>query len=315
MLEFTILGRTLRADLGGPAQLRGHWADWLHTHWLYPQHRLPSSPFTITLHRLESAPPLNTSDWSTLELMAWQVPARLRDSQVSFGDLKSGAHLEINGDSAQITFWGATPSLGAMLHALISESLRASGLLSLHASAGAQDGRVTAFLGVSGAGKTTTLLRAWSAGWQPICEDLLWLAVDTLQVFGWDRGLRLLPDTLKRFGSTVPALQNGATQTDKWFVPYESLALEPVTGRLAGLALLQRGESDFTQWQAASRRETALALWQATGLPLTVTSQTQVAAAIVSLTGRLEGKRLMLGREDFSPLPTVAPPLDSERTA
>jgi hypothetical protein len=305
MIAFSILGRFLTADL------EGHWEEWLRLHWLYPQHGLPTCDFTISLRSLEAALPLELGEWTTLELVEWQVPARLRESSVTFGDPNSGAHLELNADGASISFWGAAPSLGAMLHALISEALRASGLLSLHASAGAQDGRVTAFLGVSGAGKTTTLLRAWCAGWQPICEDLLWLEVSSLQVFGWDRGLRLLPDTLKRFSPALPALQTHGVQTDKWFVPYEALQLAPNAGTLTQLALLRRADTNETHWKASSRREAALSLWQATGLPLTKRSQAFVATAIAELVGRLETDTLFLGREDFSPLADLTLALES----
>jgi hypothetical protein len=316
MIAFSVLGRLLTADL------ERHWEEWLRLHWFYPQHKLPDCDFAISVQALERAPTLEPDEWVTLELVEWQVRARLEETSVTFGDENSGAQLELTDNAAQIRFWGTAPSLGAMLHALISEALRASGLLSLHASAGTQDGRVTAFLGVSGAGKTTTLLRALRTGWQPICEDLLWLEVGSLQVFGWDRGLRLLPDTLDQFAPALPALQTAGTQTDKWFVPYEGLQLEPNAGTLAQLALLRRSDTHETHWTPSSRREIALGLWQATGLPLTKRSQAFVATVIAGLVDRLEAACLFLGHEDFSPLPSLpfealslgTPSLESETT-
>lgn len=305
MVEFFVLGRALRAFNADP-----QWERWLRNHWHYPQHELPRSDFTITLTQCAASPALEAGDWSTLPLMDQSVSARLEETSVTLADAHCGARLEVGSNSAALAFWGAAPVLGAVLHALVSEALRASGLLSLHASAAAQGNRVTAFLGDSGAGKTTTLLRAWTTGWQPVCEDLLWLEPAGLGVYGWDRGLRLLPDTLERFAALLPAMRLGSSQPDKWFVPYAELRLGIVgeTLGLTRLALLRRGDDATTVWSPASRRETALALWQATGLPLTKVSQANVATAIAALTDRVDAHHLTLGLGDFSPLP------DSETT-
>lgn len=125
---------------------------------------------------------------------------------------------------------------------------------------------------------------------------------------GWDRGLRLLPDTVQHFERLLPGLARGHQQLDKWFVPYAELGFAPRSGTLTQIALLGRGDSSRTVWTAASRRETALELWQATGLPLTKVAQDKVSSSIAALADRLETRRLMLGEDDFSPLP------DSETT-
>lgn len=161
MIEFSLLGRNLSAS-----NLELHWERWLRTHWQYPEGTLEPSGLTITLEQRDHSPTLGAGDWRPLELTGHAVAARLEADRVTLGDESGGAQLNVGAVSAQnadvmIEFWGQSPALGAMLHALLSEALRVSGLLSLHASAGLRRGAVTAFLGVGGAGKTTTLLRAW----------------------------------------------------------------------------------------------------------------------------------------------------------
>ncbi|HEX7051157.1 MAG TPA: ATP-binding protein [Longimicrobiales bacterium] len=85
------------------------------------------------------------------------------------------------------------------------------------------DGAI-AFLGPSGTGKSTTLLRLARAGWTPLAEDLSWVEPHTLTLYGWDRGVRLWPGTLEAF---LPELLGAGWTTGpdgKLFLGYDALA-------------------------------------------------------------------------------------------
>jgi hypothetical protein len=194
--------------------------------------------------------------------------------------------------------WGLQAKDADMLHIAIAEGLRASGLISLHASIAARDGQALAFLGPSGRGKTTTLLRSLAMGFQPVCEDFAWCDPDSLEVFGFDRGLRLLPDTAKRFEAQF-GITPSIWQVDKWFVPYSSLNLQRQATTLRTVALLERDPAGETGFEPLAKREAALAFWEASGMPLSRQIQERVSKRISSMVSRLEGRRLRLGQGEI----------------
>jgi hypothetical protein len=90
-----------------------------------------------------------------------------------------------------------SPRLEDYVSALTPKLMFLRGLTVLHASACARNGRLVAFTGVSGAGKTTTARAFSDAGAQLVAEDLLVLVPGTTQpaaalegearAFGWAR--------------------------------------------------------------------------------------------------------------------------------
>jgi hypothetical protein len=138
----------------------------------------------------------------------------------------NAVQLEIHDSGAKLTFFGSSQGLSSCVMVGMIEAIRASGLLPMHTSIAARDGVGTAFTGESGRGKTTTLIHSIKAGFSPICEDFAWLEPNSLEVFGCDRGLRCLPDTLERVKSFFPDVKPIAFEVDKHLVPFEQLPRE-----------------------------------------------------------------------------------------
>src|SRR5581483_8264189 len=179
----------------------------------------------------------------------------------------------------------------------------------LHAALASHDGNVTAFLGQSGAGKSTTLLRLTHAGWTGLAEDLSWLDPLTMQVFGWDRGVRLWPAAASHFfaGSPAPGRDGKAT------IPYEELGIgEQLSGTLRRIALLVRDDSGAPKWEPAGNHEAIKALWEATGLPLSAESRNEVSKGIEKIVKGVDFLLLRLGPID-APIPGPPPYQASNR--
>jgi hypothetical protein len=220
------------------------------------------------------------------------------DPVFHLGGPGGGVRLEVLASGASLRVWGASEAMAEMLHLALTEATRASGLLPLHASVAERDGLATAFLGPSGRGKTTTLLRAVIEGWRPVAEDFCWLDPDTLDLHGWDGGLRLLPDSRALLESHYPGVRAEATADEKVLVPYERLGLERRPARLARIARLERDPARAARpsaWAGLGRREAAVALWEATGVPLAAASRERAGAAVGLVLGRVELATLELG--------------------
>ncbi len=157
-----------------------------------------------------------------------------------------------------------------------TEVQRAAGLLPLHASVLTRGGRTVAVSGPSGAGKSTAALRLLRQGWHLVAEDWAWLNPENLEVVGWDRGLRLRPESLERF---APELLAGAP-TDE----HGKKVLRParVTGVLTLNALYFLNPAP-----SGTRQGDVRSVWGMVGLPLTLAarqaSQTGVNALMAKL--------------------------------
>ena len=294
-LAFAVLGRRFAAR-GVPPRL----AEWLRAAWEYPELSAPPHPFGIDLHVLAGAPAGARDRWVRLEVV---VPGRTLafrsdGRRWETGDAAAGLLLELRDDGAAIDLWGPErPADGAALHhglyVALSEALRASGLVPLHAAVASRGDDTVAWLGASGIGKSTTLLHAVEAGWRPIAEDLCWLEPDTLRVSGWDRGVRCWAETLERF---FPLLRGAEPAPDgKRLIPYERLgARAPRRGTLTRIGLLERAAAGPSRWEAAAARDLVRSLWEATGVPLGDRSREVTTAAVARLS-RLPVGKLVLG--------------------
>jgi hypothetical protein len=60
----------------------------------------------------------------------------------------------------------------------------------------------------------------------------------SLEVFGFDRGLRLLPDTAERFNKLLPITER-VWQGEKWFVPYASFNVKRHVSKLTYIYLVE----------------------------------------------------------------------------
>lgn len=211
-----------------------------------------------------------------------------------FGTPESGMRFRFEDGISKLEWWGTEIPFNALFIG-ICEGLRLSGLVSLHASIAAKNGLATAFLGPSGRGKTTTLLRASIAGWQIVAEDFSWLIPETMLLYGFDRGLRLLPDTANIFKQHHPDIELLEMIGGKYVVPYEQLGLQRQVVKLERLAVLERNPSATSSWQALPKREGALALWEANGVPFTPDAQHFVSSTIPKLLTKLKLETLVLG--------------------
>jgi hypothetical protein len=291
VIRFEILGRALRVTGPVTESLEAG----LRSRWDFPEYECVSHPFKFELEHGPMPTGFPTGEHSsTIELFAGTVECWNLEPVIWIGDDTTGIRIELLEERMIAHTWGVPANL-ELFHLAIAEGLRASGLISLHASIAARDGQALAFLGPSGRGKTTTLLRSLEAGFVPVCEDFAWCDPDTLEVFGFDRGLRLLPDTAKffetRFGIT-PSIW----QVDKWFVPYSSLNFEHKAVNLKTIALLERDPGQATGFGLLSKREAALAFWEASGMPLSRHVQDRVSQRIAGMVSRLEVRRLLLGQ-------------------
>jgi hypothetical protein len=291
VIQFEILGRAF--SVTGP--ITDSLEAGLRSRWDFPEYHCDPHPFKLEMTNgaMPTGFPTIASS-SMLELFAGTVECWNLEPIIWIGDATTGIRIELLEGQMIAHAWGVPVNV-ELFHLAIAEGLRASGLISLHASIAARDGQALAFLGPSGRGKTTTLLRSLEAGFVPVCEDFAWCDPDTLEVFGFDRGLRLLPDTAKFF-ETQFGITPSIWQVDKWFVPYSSLNFERRAVHLKTIALLERDPEQATGFGLLAKREAALAFWEASGMPLSRSVQDQVSQRIAGMVSRLEVRRLLLGQ-------------------
>ena len=182
--------------------------------------------------------------------------------------------------------------------------MRGSGLLPLHAAAAGRNAQACAFIGPSGTGKSTTLLRAVAAGWTALAEDFVWIDPASSQVYGWDRGLRLLPDSLKALPVAL-AQHHWKTHPDgKHWVPFEALeafqGFESKAVPLSRVAVLVRDSDRMSTWSACPRHLGVQSLWSAAGLALTRAGTQATGYQLSRLLAQVDIQRLVLGT---GPLP------------
>lgn len=326
LFDFPLLGRSLHARVLSPAL-----AGWLAERRHFPEHNAAGHPYRITLTESSHRP--STLPTPSGEPVAAELPEITlhwwnQGSCWQTGDREAGVAAHFEPGEARIEVWGSSfPAL----YLALNEALRASGLIPLHAAILVRDGVATALVAPSGTGKSTTLLRALAAGYTPVAEDLAWLDPDSLEVHGWDRGIRLWPETIERF---LPHLAGAPWSTDtdgKLFLDYTALGIERLPGaRLSRVIRLERnvarpavaaqsrtGRGPGTMELGAMapgamapgamelgplaleptplpRHEAVRTLWEATGVPLLPATRADLARRIPGLLGRLEFGRVEL---------------------
>jgi hypothetical protein len=285
-LSFSILGRQL-------INLHPSLDPWLELYFRFP-YEVEVSTYQIELEQ-QSLPDFpHQLPATVLELPDARLEMRSLENEFWFGKPESGMRFTFAPDRSKLEWWGTEIPFNALFIG-ICEGLRLSGLVSLHASIAAKNGLATAFLGPSGRGKTTTLLRASIAGWQIVAEDFSWLMPETMQLYGFDRGLRLLPDTAKIFKRHHPNIELLEMIGEKYVVPYEQLGVKRQAVKLERLAVLERNPDAPSSWKVLPKREGALALWEAGGVPFTPEAQHFVSSSIPKLLSKLKLETLVLG--------------------
>jgi hypothetical protein len=283
-LAFSILGHPFEAS-GVNRDL----ATWLRAWWDYPEHALTPHPHRIALVVDQEAPLRPTTGKPRrVELPDCILHFTEGDGWWETGETESGLHMSIGPSITRIAVWGMDRwSAGAerfysSLHAMLLEAVRAEGFMPLHAAAASLDGAVKIWLGPSGGGKSTTLLHAARAGWTPIAEDLCWLDPQSLMLYGWDRSVRVWPDTLERyFPDLIPV--SVAELDGKRSVPYREVGSGARSGRLARIAILAHDREGSSGTEVISSADAVRALWEATGVPLSPSTTVRMARDISRL--------------------------------
>jgi hypothetical protein len=299
-LRLSLVGRTLTAETRSERMRR-----WLLEHWHFPSPAAPH-PFRIDLTETAGSPAPGL--FSAAPTVA-TVPGRTLEVHAAadgwaFGGEDAGVFLRIFEQEAGITVWGAERAERTVFAALflaLTEAMRASGLLPLHASVAAREGRAVAFVGRSGMGKSTTLLRAWRQGWTPLAEDFAWLDPESGRVHGWDRGLHLWPEIRERFGADLTAEPWTTGADGKLFLPFSHLTSEAPSSSLplARMYVLARGE-DGESGSPLTSGETVRAWWEALGVPLSPVTREATAARLPELMRRIPAARLAIGSDPLA---------------
>ncbi|HEX8452918.1 MAG TPA: hypothetical protein VF647_12525 [Longimicrobium sp.] len=303
MTEFSVMGRTVQT-----ANLPPSLEQWLHAHWRFDEHETGKAGFDIVVARGARPRTPLPAPGPVVRIPRIELPCRtLGEDDWMIGDEAAGVRLALGTAGSRIEPYGLEEEsrrelLRGALFVALYESLRASGLVPLHASVIARNGEATALLARSGTGKSSTLVQAVRGGWDPVAEDFAWLDPVTLQVYGWDRGVHLWPDARRRFAPDLPG-RMGAD--GKLFIPWDALGgARPGGARLASVALLSRDANRPSQWEALPEREAVRALWESIGVPLSAASRAAVAELIPALLRRVRTRRLILGG---TPLPLAGP--------
>ncbi|MHB1170197.1 MAG: hypothetical protein ACYC28_13035, partial [Longimicrobiales bacterium] len=242
--------------------------DWLRTYWHFDEHDLPQHPFQIRVEPADELPPLPDAGRIVAGIpgfqLTWQHTAdtwQTRTGRITTRLLLQPAHACItvavddddersagtsheSGATAPSDQETGAAAARAALYTVLTEAVRASGLVPLHGAAIARRDEATLLLGPSGTGKTTTLLRAINAGWSPLAEDLLWLDPDSLHVYGWDRGIRLWPGTTNGLVPGIPESDWDVAPDGKLFLPWRRVGHRTPAARLTRIVLLERHSID-----------------------------------------------------------------------
>ncbi len=308
-VRFEVLGRSLSASVTAPALVSS-----LSLCWRYDEQTSTQHPYRIDIVQVDTTESRMAAEpgWSPVAVQLpdgttlqgwnraneWRFPGEIGDG-ITAQIRENGAYIEIDGRSAR----NPSPALHRTLYLCISEALRVSGLLPLHVAVVVRGGEATALCAPSGTGKTTTLLHLLARGWHPLSEDLAWLDPATRTLHGWDRGVRLWDDGVRRLSESWRAAGWGTDVDGKRFLPWS--AVDP--GRIPAaiftdLVLLERsGESEW-RMEPVSRRDAVRALWESTGVPFTPAGRGIAAAAVEGLIRDLDIARIRMGS---SPLPDL----------
>jgi hypothetical protein len=291
MTHLTVLGRQFHLEVE-PAVL-----EWLRQYFEFPE----------TAHLLSSDWKIDVTQQSALPAQAPRALAQLlpgvgetrtvaRQGNVLWlFDEETAACLELDETRQHVTLhlFGAAFTDWLTLMRVICEALRFTGLLPLHAAATTKDKEGLLFLGPSGRGKSTTLLQAALAGWQPVSEDFCWLEPQGQRLFGLDRHLRLLSESLSlvQTNLTPTGMLNG-----KHVISYDDLGGRAWSCALSKVVLLERDVEKTTAWQPLRAGAGVAALYSATGIPLTERGKTVTSAAFAKVAKEAVFVRLVLGQ-------------------
>jgi hypothetical protein len=287
--EFFLLGRRIfgQASAGVESTLRRLFDFPVQAHAL-------ESEFTIEVRQTTATPPPLENPYSAA-IHSGSIEVSTKDNLVLLRQEDAVVQLEIQQIGAIVTLFGASNHLYGCLMATIIEAIRISGLLPMHTAIAVKDGVGIAFTGESGRGKTTTLLHSIKAGLSPVCEDFAWLEPQSLQVFGTDRGLRCLPDTLARVQEFFPNAKPSVFEVDKHLVPFEELATRVWNCRLEQVWTLERDLHQPSRLVPLPKAQAVMALYGCFGVPLSLQAREHVSSTMQKLLAQVKIQLLQIG--------------------
>jgi hypothetical protein len=182
---YTAFGLTFASELPLPGLLEA------------PAPPTPGAPPDVTLH---AGPVRRLPAHGSRGELRWT--ARAEEARVY---TPAGAFLAVGGAALHVDADPlASPDLlrHHVLGVAVPVLLQQRGLLVLHGSAAACDGRATAVVGVSGSGKSTTVAALHRGGWPVVCDDVtaVDLAGPVPRVRPYAPRVRLLPDAARGLG-------------------------------------------------------------------------------------------------------------------
>lgn len=165
------------------------------------------------------------------------VAGRRNFTMVSAGDLVGGENCLL-ADGRALQRAGTWPPLVARLLSEVNrEAVEGTANFAVHAGAVAIDGRVIAFPGESGAGKTTLTAACLLAGFEYVSDEALCVDYDSELVEPYPKPLMLSQD-----GCEVLGLDASWADADEVALPAGDLGAVPATGvlRLARIIVVER---------------------------------------------------------------------------
>lgn len=319
-MTFQLLGRRLDTKLAVPAL-----TAWLERHWRFEEHGPDAHPFGIQVEDDAGIDePARDRGWQPVEAMlpggatlrGWR-----RGDEWRFVTAGTAVAAHIDGHGARIRVRTASGRLGGVveeaapvevftaIYLCITESLRASGLIPLHAAVVVRGEEAVALSAPSGTGKSTTLLRLLSRGWHPLAEDLAWLDPGTWRIYGWDRGVRLWPDGVARLPAVWREAAWRADVDGKRLLPWTEIrpARRPMA-RLRRIVRLERGGTGLATLEPLPAHEAVRMLWETMGVPLTDAARHRASTAVPELLRRVECARFRLEDANEDPCATLQDP-------
>ena len=321
-LRIHILGRLLTARNIEPLLY-----EWLSVRFDHPRLPAPESSYRIEIDRLPK-PPAGLDDPRRVVLFADGEDVLLvsYDNHALIGNRRGGIRIDLKSSLATLRIWGdlTAPPLRGLLHYALHEALCRSGLLMLHASCAARSSEATVFLGDGGVGKTTTLLLALKCGWTPVSEDIVWIEMTSRKAYSMETSAGIRPGTVPILGPEFAGRDWGELIDGKHTVAFQQLCehfgfgdFRPSHGFVERIALLDRDENVSPGTHPVSEKQITLAIWEATGMPLTHNIRARVKDWIKEVVEIVEIVRLRVGNPpvDLDAVLPFAPSLPASPSA
>jgi hypothetical protein len=298
---FTVIHRQVLLSHASPEI-----AAWLKDHWFYLEHSTKDHDWTISIHSRPETPQTPAFE-KTFDYMGY--PVSLLEQAGLLWMTSSDSMMCIHKKEQHITLevFGSSFSV-ILLQLAMTHAFYETGLIPLHAAAVLNQDHVMVFLGPSGRGKSTTLLRILLQGWQPIAEDWVWLEPKTMMLYAWDKAMHLLPNSLSLLQQQRPDITTESLEmrAEKYIVPYSVLGQRVWQAPLKWVITLERSsEHPEPRWIKANPLETTLAIYQATGMPLTKETRHYLGREMKQILSSIVSHKLQLGFDKSSSVPEL----------